>query len=67
MLTKHFFSDDYEEADIDRIRSDDNYCKRFIRQKRNNFQNALEMVDESLRWRKSFGVKGKQGILSFQN
>ncbi|KAG8200877.1 hypothetical protein JTE90_015781 [Oedothorax gibbosus] len=49
--------DDFEEADIDRIRNDDNYCKRFIRMKKGNFENALEMVDEALRWRKSFGVK----------
>ncbi|GFY55796.1 motile sperm domain-containing protein 2 [Trichonephila inaurata madagascariensis] len=49
--------DDYEEADIDRIRNDDKYCRRFILHKKGVLEDALEMVDEALRWRKSFGVK----------
>ncbi|GIY28184.1 motile sperm domain-containing protein 2 [Caerostris extrusa] len=53
--------DDYEEADIERIRTDDKYCNRFILHKKGKFEEALEMVDEALRWRKSFGVKDKEG------
>ncbi|GIY42475.1 motile sperm domain-containing protein 2 [Caerostris darwini] len=49
--------DDYEEADIERIRTDDKYCNRFILHKKGKFEEALEMMDEALRWRKSFGVK----------
>ncbi|GBM16228.1 Motile sperm domain-containing protein 2, partial [Araneus ventricosus] len=48
---------DYEECDLERIRNDDKYCKRFILHKKGNLAEALEMVDEALRWRKSFGVK----------
>ncbi|XP_015908629.2 motile sperm domain-containing protein 2 isoform X3 [Parasteatoda tepidariorum] len=49
--------DDYEQCDIDKIRNDDAYCKRYINHKKGNFDAALEMVDEALKWRKSFGVK----------
>ncbi|CAL1286375.1 unnamed protein product [Larinioides sclopetarius] len=49
--------DDYEENDLERIRNDDKYCQRFILHKKGKLADALEMVDEALRWRKSFGVK----------
>ncbi|KFM65622.1 Motile sperm domain-containing protein 2, partial [Stegodyphus mimosarum] len=49
--------DDYEDVDIERIKTDDAYCKRFILHKKGNLEAALEMVDEALKWRKDFGVK----------
>lgn len=53
------FIDDYEEVDLDRLRNDDKYCNRFILHKKGNFDEALKMVDEALKWRKSFGCKSK--------
>ncbi|XP_054710618.1 motile sperm domain-containing protein 2-like isoform X2 [Uloborus diversus] len=50
-------NDDYEEEDLERFRNDDHYCKRFILHKKGDLEAALEMVHESLKWRKSFGVK----------
>lgn len=56
-LEKNGNHDDYEEIDLDRLRNDDHYCRRFILHKKGDFNLALAMVHESLKWRKSFGVK----------
>ncbi|XP_055946675.1 motile sperm domain-containing protein 2-like isoform X2 [Argiope bruennichi] len=59
--------DDYEECDLERIRNDDKYCNRFILHKKGNLSEALEMADEALRWRKSFGVKDvNMGVLPLE-
>lgn len=47
----------YEEADVEKLQSDDEYCRKFIRHKKGNVDNAFEMLKEALAWRKSFDVK----------
>jgi hypothetical protein len=50
------FLDLYDEEDVDRIRQNDWYVKRFLLARRRNVDEAFDMLRNTLRWRKEFGL-----------
>ncbi|CAG2162973.1 unnamed protein product [Oppiella nova] len=48
--------DVYNEEDVERIRTNDWYVKRFLLARRRNVDEAYEMLRNTIRWRQEFGL-----------
>lgn len=58
-LTDKITNDTYDDRDLRRLRTDDVYVTTFIRGP-NRLDEGVELVHESLRFRKEFGINGKK-------
>ena len=54
-----FFIDIFHPADINRVKTDDAYLRRFLMHHDGNLDGALNMLWDACEWRKKFGTNGK--------
>lgn len=52
-------TDKYDSRDVDRLQKDDVLVEAYLTWRLFVVNDALKMIDESLQWRKEFGVNGK--------
>ncbi|XP_023229002.1 motile sperm domain-containing protein 2-like [Centruroides sculpturatus] len=50
-------ADCYYKDDIQRLKTDDLYCQKFILHQRKSVEKGVNMAKEEIKWRKEFGVK----------
>lgn len=49
----------YDPRDVERLQTDDSLVEGYLTWRIYNVDDALKMIDESLHWRKEYGVNGK--------
>lgn len=59
-LMKQFLSDKFHPKDFYRFKNDDRWIMDFIENNEYNMKNAVKQCCETLEWRNSFGVNGKE-------
>ena len=58
LLDFHLKTGHFHLKDIERIKTKDIWLQRFLEQQDLNMNDALEMLWETCKWRKSFGANG---------
>lgn len=53
-------SEKYDSRDVDRLQSDDALVEGYLTWRMYVVEDTLKMIDESLQWRKEYGVNGKK-------
>ena len=48
----------FDERDVERLRVDDGYIRRFLKHCHNSQEKALVMIKETIKWRKDNDVNG---------
>lgn len=51
-------TDKYDSRDVDRLKQDDALVEGYLTWRLYVVEDALKMIDESLQWRKEFGLNG---------
>lgn len=54
----NLISGEFHPADINRIKENNNWLKRFLEHTENNVQEALTMLWDTCTWRRKFGANG---------
>lgn len=49
----------YDQRDVERLLNDDALVEGYLEWRQQVVDDALKMIDDSLQWRKEFGVNGK--------
>ena len=52
-------TDKYDSRDVERLDKDDALVEGYLQWRLCVVEDALKLIDESLQWRKEFGVNGK--------
>lgn len=52
----------YDSRDVERLQSDDALVEGYLTWRLYVVDDALKMIDESLQWRKEFGLNGKKSF-----
>lgn len=55
----------YDSRDVERLQSEDALVEGYLTWRLNVVDDALKMIDESLQWRKEFGVNGMSPMFLF--
>lgn len=53
-------ADKYDSRDVERLQTDDLLVEGYLTWRIYVVDDALKMIDESLQWRKEYGVNGKR-------
>lgn len=53
-------TDKYDSQDVERLQKDDSLVEGYLQWRLYVVDDALKMIDESLQWRKEYGVNGKR-------
>ena len=48
--------DEYFDGDVQRIKGDDWYVTRFVLRNKNRVDSSVEMIKNSMKWRKQMGI-----------
>ncbi|XP_076341327.1 motile sperm domain-containing protein 2-like [Tachypleus tridentatus] len=59
------WTDLYDPRDVQRLKDDDFYCKRFIRHQHGDMNAAVKMVKNTFKWRKDKNINGLCDITIF--
>ncbi|XP_076342387.1 motile sperm domain-containing protein 2-like isoform X2 [Tachypleus tridentatus] len=60
------WKDNYDQRDVDRLKQDNWYCARFIKHQKEDIEDSLNMIRDTLKWRKEMGINdlGKENLLA---
>lgn len=50
---------EFHPADINKVKSGDDWLQRFLEHNENNVQDSLKMLWETCEWRRNFGTNGE--------
>ncbi len=57
-------TDKYDSRDVERLQKDDSLVEGYLTWRLFVVDDALKMIDESLQWRKEFGLNGKKSCFN---
>lgn len=53
------FTEEFHPLDINRVKTSDDWLRRFLEHHEYNMQDALKMLWETCEWRRNFGTNGE--------
>ncbi|XP_076313097.1 motile sperm domain-containing protein 2-like isoform X2 [Tachypleus tridentatus] len=63
-LNEPDWKDNYDQRDVERLKQDNWYCARFIKHQKEDIEDSLNMIRDTLKWRKEMGINdlGKENL-----
>ncbi|XP_076358833.1 uncharacterized protein LOC143251280 [Tachypleus tridentatus] len=56
------WKDNYDQRDVERLKQDNWYCARFIKHQKEAIEDSLNMIRDTMKWRKEMGINDDESL-----